>query len=88
MHGIVGGGIEGIHVWLGDAGAGEADEGAGAKGNNRVGGKGEAEMCFHGAVLVAGADGAELEFEAAGVIAGGFLGSVVGAVVLRDGVTL
>lgn len=36
MHGIVGSRIEGIYVWLMDAGAGQPDEGAGAKGDDRV----------------------------------------------------
>ncbi len=87
MHGIVGSRIEGIHVWLMDAGAGQPDEGAGAEGDDRVGGEGEAQVSFHRAILVAGADGAELEFESAGVVAGGFL-CVIGAVVLRNGVSL
>lgn len=44
-------------------------------------------MGFHRAILVTGADGAKLEFESAGVVAGGFL-CVIGAVVLRYGVSL
>lgn len=40
MHCGVGGRVEGVDVWLGDAGAWEADEGAGAEGDGGVGGGG------------------------------------------------
>ena len=66
VHVLVGGGVEGVDVRLGDAGAREADEGAGAEGDGGVGvvGGGEAQVGFHAAVVVAGADGAEFELEA------------------------
>ena len=43
----VGGYVEGIDVWLGDAGPGKADQGAGPEGDDGVGGEGEAEVGFH-----------------------------------------
>ena len=40
VHLAVGGRVEGVDVWLGDAGARQADEGAGAEGDCWVGGGG------------------------------------------------
>ena len=73
MHRFVGCGVEGIHVRLGDAGAGQADKGAGAERDDRIGSEGEAKVRLHGAILVAGTDGAEFEFEASIIGAGIFL---------------
>lgn len=50
MHAGVGGGVELVDVGLGDCGSGEAHEGAGAEGDDGVGGGGEAEVGFHGSV--------------------------------------
>ena len=47
VHVAVGGGVEGVDVGFVDAGAGEADEGAGAEGDDGIGGCGEAEVAFH-----------------------------------------
>lgn len=47
MHAAVGGRIEGVDVGLGDCGAGQADERAGAEGDDGIGGGGEAEVGFH-----------------------------------------
>ena len=89
VHVLVRGGVEGVDVGLGDAGAGEADERAGAEGDGGVWGVGggEAQVRFHAAVVVACAHGAEFEAEGgvgwvAGFLAVGFGagGEVVGAV--------
>ena len=89
MHGGVGGRIEGVYIWLGNAGAGKPDKGAGAERDDGIGGEGEAEVGFHRAILIAGADCAELELEAALITAGVFLGElVVGrAIGLRNGIS-
>lgn len=50
MHVAVGGGVEGVDVGFVDAGAGEADEGAGAEGNDGIGGCGETKVAFHRSV--------------------------------------
>ena len=68
---------------MGYGGAGQANEGAGAEGDARVGGGGEAEVGFHGAVLIAGADGAECEFEVGGIVGVGRCGGLVCHLSLR-----
>lgn len=63
MDSTVGGAVKVVDVWLVYGWAGKAHERACAKGDCGKMGRGELEMCFHGAVLVASTDGAKLELE-------------------------
>lgn len=47
VHAVVGGDVEVVDVGRVDRGAGEADETAGAEGDDGVAGGGEAEVAFH-----------------------------------------
>lgn len=79
VNGAIGGAVEVVDVWLMRSWAGKAHERACAKGDCWEVSGGELEMCFHGAVLVTGTHGAELELEFVISDHVGFGVSIIGA---------